>query len=220
MNDIICGDALEVLPMLPEAYFGGIVTDPPYGMAKDFGNESDSINNAVSLVKSVMPELFRVLRVGGMAFVFGSPRLIHKTINAGEAAGFVFQRILWMYKPNDCTFPWRGWLLTSEAIAVFSRGQPDRWQGEQYCHDCYHFNHSGGELPGSEQHPSVKPLDIVRDIVRKCPDGPILDCFVGSGTTLIAARQEGREFVGIEIEEDYCTLAEKRLARMQHILEL
>ncbi len=206
------GDCLDILRTLPDASVDAVVTDPPYGMSKDYGNDSDKQKNALALVDGSMPEIARLLRPGGMAFVFGSSRLIHKTIVAGENAGLLYHRLLWMYKPNDCTYPWRGWLLTSEAIAVFSKGKPDKWALDTYCHDTYTFNHTKGELPKGVKHPSVKPLAVTRDIVSKCALGVVLDPFMGSGTTGVAAVQTGRSFIGIEREADYLAIAQTRIA--------
>lgn len=209
------GDCLEVMRALPDASVDAVVTDPPYGMGKDFGNGSDIEEAALWLVQASMPSLCRLLRKGGMAFVFGSPRLIHKTIAAGEMAGLTFQRLLWMYKPNDCTYPWRGWLLTSEAIAVFSKGQPDKWAHDHYCHDTYTFNHSGGELPPGVEHPSVKPLVVVEDIVSKCPGSVVLDPFMGTGTTGEACINMNRDFIGIEAHAGHFDTARYRVEAAQ-----
>lgn len=63
-------------------------------------------------------------------------------------------------------------------------------------------------------HPTVKPLELVRYLVRLItpPNGTVLDPFMGSGTTGCAAVLEGFNFIGVDIEEKYCTMAEKRIA--------
>lgn len=69
---------------------------------------------------------------------------------------------------------------------------------------------------GYAVHPTQKPEGIVRPLLRySCPPGGVvLDPFMGSGTTLAVAKQEGRRAVGIEIEERYCEIAAKRLSQM------
>ncbi len=62
-----------------------------------------------------------------------------------------------------------------------------------------------------QQHPTQKPLSVMRWIIRRSPRGIICDPFAGSGTTLVAAWQLGRASIGIEIEERYCEIAAKRL---------
>ena len=64
-------------------------------------------------------------------------------------------------------------------------------------------------------HPTVKPIELMRYLVRltKTPTGGVvLDPFMGSGTTGIACALEGREFIGIEREQEYIEIAEKRIA--------
>jgi site-specific DNA-methyltransferase (adenine-specific) len=65
-----------------------------------------------------------------------------------------------------------------------------------------------------EDHPTQKPLEIVeRMVLASCPPGGIvLDPFMGSGTTAVAATRHGRGFVGFELNPDYFAIAEKRVA--------
>jgi DNA modification methylase len=67
---------------------------------------------------------------------------------------------------------------------------------------------------GKRQHPTQKPLDLMRWCIGLEPNiQTILDPFMGSGTTLRAAKDLGRKAIGIELEERYCEIAAKRLAQ-------
>jgi DNA modification methylase len=68
--------------------------------------------------------------------------------------------------------------------------------------------------PTGNHHPTVKPVALMRHFVRLItpPGGTVLDCFAGSGTTGVAARLEGRGFVGVEREAEYAAIAEARIA--------
>lgn len=68
------------------------------------------------------------------------------------------------------------------------------------------YNAANGQV-----HPTQKPLGVMRFIVGVAPPGIVCDPFMGSGTTLVAAKLEGRKAVGIEIEERYCEVAANRL---------
>jgi DNA modification methylase len=59
-------------------------------------------------------------------------------------------------------------------------------------------------------HPNMKPVSLMAELVSKCV-GSIADPFAGSGSTLLAAKQLGRQAIGVEIEERYCEIAAKRL---------
>lgn len=78
----------------------------------------------------------------------------------------------------------------------------------------------GGTRQGDEQnrtfcHPSQKPIELMRWCLGRSPDqtGTILDPFMGSGTTLRAAKDLGRKAIGIECVEKYCEVAAKRMAQ-------
>lgn len=63
------------------------------------------------------------------------------------------------------------------------------------------------------QHPTQKPVALMKWCLGFVPEGVVLDPYLGSGTTLVAAKLEGRKAIGIEIEERYCEIAAKRLAQ-------
>lgn len=73
----------------------------------------------------------------------------------------------------------------------------------------------GQDFKGSNGHPWPKPLRLMKKLIRHWSnqDGTILDPFMGSGTTLRAAKDLGRKAIGIEIEERYCEIAAKRMAQ-------
>lgn len=66
---------------------------------------------------------------------------------------------------------------------------------------------------GYAEHPTQKPVEIISPLIEySCPEnGIVLDPFMGSGTTLVAAKRSGRKGIGIEIEERYCEIAANRL---------
>lgn len=110
----------------------------------------------------------------------------------------------------------------------------ERWF---YCRDCQdafprkereihwhgHVDEKGEKTWGHlVEHPTVKPLSLMRWLCRLVtpPGGTILDPFAGSGTTLLAAVQEGFSVVGIEKEPEYCAIIRRRMAEIQPALPL
>lgn len=96
---------------------------------------------------------------------------------------------------------------------------PKRWNGGGHQAVWTHYISKGSERP---DHPCPKPESLMLELVRLFSDAgeSILDPFMGSGTTLVAAKRLGRRSIGIEVEEKYCEIAAKRLAQEALPLEL
>jgi len=106
----------------------------------------------------------------------------------------------------------------STGKTIFSDGE-SAWLNRG--HGCYVFRYKWDGLNrqfehGEHYHPTQKPVALMRWCIEKSKsDGLILDPFMGSGTTLVAAKQLGRKAIGIEIEEKYCEIAVQRLGQRE-----
>ncbi len=106
--------------------------------------------------------------------------------------------------------PGTGW----EAIAIFHPYKKKKWNGGSKA-AVWHFGTSRYGYFGPSNHPAEKPISLIVQLLRDFAQATnvILDPFMGSGTTLVAAKQLGRRAIGIEIEEKYCEIAVRRLAQ-------
>ncbi|RJQ28391.1 site-specific DNA-methyltransferase [Candidatus Parcubacteria bacterium] len=208
LNRVHCIDCLEALPMLPDGCVDVIIADIPY----EFGRFDSDTKSGYERLAQSFQEWPRILAPKGAAFVFCSTA---QPLAVGAAVPLNFRRMLWMYKPADCTYPLEGWLLTSEAIMWFSQnGTSNFAERRPFAHDCYYHTRVGKE--GVEGHPTVKPLWVVKDLASRCPEnGILLDPCIGSGTTGVAAIQLGRKFLGFEIDPGYTEIANKRIEAAQ-----
>lgn len=205
---LLCGDSTK-----RESYNGGFVdavlTDPPYGISQE-GVPNDEPEKLAGIVEGAIANL---PIKNSVVIAFQSTRTFPVWLNAVLKAGHKFERMLWLYKAAQCTFPWRGWILKSESILASSLGEP-KWQDvKPYSHDCYYLSEVSGELDKDlGWHGSVKPLSVVADLLQRITpqNGMVCDPFLGSGTTLIAAEKLNRHCYGIEIEPRYCDVIVER----------
>lgn len=208
---LLCGDSTkkeDAERVMGEERAGAVVTDPPYGQ-----NQPGVPNDAPELLNGIVAGAIAAIPCdNAVAVFFQSPRTFPVLLDAARGSGWKFERMLWLYKTAQCVSPWRGWLLKSEAILVFSKGNAEWVDAHPYSHDCYQLSEVSGELPkDSGWHGSVKPMKVVRDIVSRV-GGTIYEPFSGSGTTIIACEQLGRKCRAIEISPAYVAVAIQRWA--------
>jgi DNA modification methylase len=207
-SDAVCtiyhGDCRKLLPGLTADV---VITDPPYGSGRIRGSKIRGFVDELATAIEGMN-----LAPGLLAAAFMSPS---RVLAFGTELTWTFERLLWMHKTADLATPWRSWCTNSEAVMVLSRPGAIWPPPQSYRTDTYSVGPAG-----KQGHPAAKPLTVVRDLVTRLSsaEGLILDPFMGSGTTLRAAKDLGRKAIGIEIEERYCEIAAKRLG--QEVLAL
>lgn len=207
---LMCGDSTDaeaVEQLTGGASVSAAVTDPPYGINRD-GVENDDPRRLRGLFDGM---LATAPLTDAVVVAFQSPRLVTEWIDAVRAAGHRWERLLWLHRQAAKTYPWRGWVLASDAIAVSSVGSPAWPDPSDFCHDTYVKTElEDASLTGS--HTTIKPSWVVADLLSKLPVGAVYEPFAGSGTTLIAAEQLGRQCFAVEIDPVYCDVIRKRYA--------
>ena len=192
------GDCREILPTLEPVDL--VLTDPPYGVHVDYGAFQDTPENLKSLISETWP----LIRASG-AVVLATTGVKHLSYYPTP------DWILCWYSPsNPGCGPWG--FCTWQPIIAYGQDPHRRTQPDGFWHVAQ---------PYKNGHPCPKPLAVIRWLVARgtvASDTTILDPFMGSGTTLRAAKDLGRKAIGIEIEEKYCEIAVKRLA--QEVLPL
>jgi site-specific DNA-methyltransferase (adenine-specific) len=207
VNRVHQGDCLSILPTLPSKSVSCIITDPPYGIDLDYGlTYQDTFENWQKTISGFLPE---ALRVSAGPVLLSTSKL--------EAEQFLFKnyppiwRLCW-YKGATTT---RSPIGFKDWESVFVYGD---MCGKQ-THDYFAVvpTNIRKEIPG---HPCPKPIGWAKWLISHFTriGDTILDPFAGSGTTCLAALQLNRNFIGIEINPDYCKIANKRIAN--HPLKL
>ena len=189
---LIQADCAAVLPLLPKV--DAVVTDPPYGLGKIL-HRPDAIGASKWKLHSEGALLWDAVPI----------RNIEQIIAAGKAA------IIWGGN-HYALPPMRGWLLWDKIVREFSSGHAEMaWTTLDQ--PVRAFNYSNGQLASEgKSHPTQKPVALMEWCLGFLPDAQtILDPFMGSGTTGVAAIQLGRKFIGIEREARYFEIAVKRI---------
>jgi site-specific DNA-methyltransferase (adenine-specific) len=202
------GDSRTLLPRLGKVHV--VITDPPYGKVTHIGARS-----AKSLSKSVID--FEPITSGDLVGLCDSlctiaERWVVMTCEwqhaaALEASQAPLVRLGVWIKPNAAPQftgdrPGMGW----ESVAILHRSGRKRWNGGGH--------HAVWVCPVERgQHPTQKPERLVTEWVRvfSNPGETVLDPFMGSGTTGVAAVKQGRKFIGVEIDPKYFDLACRRI---------
>ena len=199
---IFHGDCREILPDLPKVDL--VLTDPPYGIGKD-GQRRTTGNHGAGR---------RGHEYLGWDKWRPKKKLLFTVINAGEVA------IVWGGNHLSERLPLGGkWLVWDKGQRIHQSDGELAWTTIPGALRIYTCNRFALMFDGAS-HPTQKPLKLMKWCIELCPGNPqtILDPFMGSGTTLRAAKDLGRKAIGIEIEEKYCEIAAQCMA--QEVLDL
>jgi DNA modification methylase len=231
INDIYHDNALSFLSKVKDGTINLILTDPPYIISKktgfqsfteksisrfavtmDFGNwDKMDIETHNILMKSVIKEYFRVLKNHGACIIFYDLWKIETLKKFLESVGFQQIRFLEIIKTNPVPINSKiNYLTNAREIALLGvkKGKPTF--NSQYDNGIYYTPiHRDG---GKGLHPCQKPLKIMNELILKHSNESdiILDTFAGSGTILISAKENNRNFLGCEIDKNYFDIAKMR----------
>jgi len=187
------GDCREILPTIKADC---VVTDPPYGIGRDGQTRSTGKHGG---------------RKGYEFLGWDSARPHRDTFDAILASSD--EQIIWGGNYfADMLPPSMGWLVWDKGQRINQSDGELAWTSMEQALRICTLNRVELMIDGA-QHPTQKPVALLKWCLSFVPTGTILDPFMGSGTTLVAAKLEGRRAIGIEIEERYCEIAAKRLAQ-------
>lgn len=197
---IYLGDSLEVLPSITADV---VVTDPPYGVGVDYADHDDTAEALEALIADVWPLLSRFERVALTPGV--------SNIHRWPAPTWT---LCWLNAASGGRSSWG--FTTWQPVLVYGK-DPYLAHGKGCRPDSVQMTTGGGALVAelATGHPCPKPIRFAHWVVERCvwDDEVIVDPFMGSGTTLRAAKDLGRKAIGIEKSERYCEIAAKRLAQ-------
>jgi DNA modification methylase len=223
------GDCIECLKALPDKSVGCVVTDPPYGIdyieQTNSGNDKtktchlysanknfkDDKESALNTLEQVCEELKRVCKADAHLYFFFAMTNYPDVRFILEKYFFIDPIPLIWVKPN---FVMNGrdtqkkYLMTYEPIFFCVNEIKDRILNNVSSPNVLKYQHDLGKM-----HPTQKPVEILKYLIlNSSQEGEtILDPFMGSGSTIIAALETKRKGIGIEIDKDYFEIAQARI---------
>ena len=195
---LLCGDSTkseDVGRLMGGERADMVFTDPPYGMKKDIIGDELQGDDMREFHKRWMYHFS-----GIPSLIWYDPKRMSDVIVVAETLIGRMTDYLHLYKPNDVAYPLYSWIRTSESMMIFCETQHN--EVKPYAHDTYLWNHTSKDK--SFYHPTVKPIEIVCDVISRFDADIIIDPFGGSGTTLIACEQLNRRCYMMEIDPHYC----------------
>ena len=244
-NKIILGTS-ENMKEIPDNSLHLMVTSPPYNVSKEY-DEDLSLKEYLQLLTNVFTETYRVLVYGGRAcvnvanlgrkpYIPLSDHISHMMIDIGfKMRG----EIIWAKGAGaGVSMAWGSWQSASnpvlrdthEYIMVFSKGAYDRKKGErentitkeqfmEWTKSVWTMN---PESAKKVKHPAPFPVELPYRLTQlyTFKGDIVLDPFMGSGSTAIAALKSERKYVGYDVDPEYIKIAEERIAPYQQQLVL
>ncbi len=231
INIIHHQSCVEGLKSLPDECIDMIFTDPPYyqyraqnikGLNKhkdvitefefdDFKSEEEYL----LFLEDVLKECYRVCKPGASGYLWCGDDFVSYINRMVERVGFQFRKVIHWHKTNPfpAIYTRKMYANSMEMLVHFSKGSPSTWN-----HKPVNEMHNFIQSPicmGNERtkHKTQKPLKVCLPFIEISSNqgDTILDPFMGSGTTAVAAKMLNRNFIGYELSNEYLKLANKRL---------
>ncbi len=215
---LICGDCRDVLPTLGK--FDALITDPPYDLPAmksnasprgtrnlEFGWDHTPVIRAIELAIERLEERANVV-------VFCSFQQIGLLSQLLESNGFTSRCLAWVKCNPPPPAPGNRWPSGFELIAFGFRGGAFFGDASNKRKNWFTYESYRHGQHGKNGHPTQKPAELMGYLVRSLvpPGGSVLDPFAGSGSTLVAASQNGMASTGIEIDARYFDLGRRRIS--------
>lgn len=231
INKNICGDVIEVMKKIPDGSVDLVVTSPPYNLKNSTGNgmkdgrggkwANAALQNGYSHHEDSMPhdeyvkwqracltEMMRIIPEDGAIFYNHKWRVQGGILQDRQdiVEGFPVRQIIIWRRKGGFNFNPGYFLPTYEVIYLIAKPKFKLLPKKNGVGDVWEFTQDMGN-----KHPAPFPLMMIDRIISSTNAKVVLDPFMGSGTTAIAAINNDRDYIGIDISPEYCEMADKRI---------
>lgn len=197
INKVIEGDCLEVMKDMPDKCVDLIIADPPYGINFQSNYRQvkhQKIEGDNRFPVEVISEFHRLAKRA--VYVFCRWDNLHELPKPKSVLAWVKNNWSMGDLLHEHGRQWEAICFYPQEEHKFIKRIPDAIYSDR---------------TGNNLHPTEKPVDLIGKIINANVGDIILDPFLGSGTTAVAAKQLSRNFIGIEISPEYCEIARQRL---------
>lgn len=217
-------DCLEIFKKIPDESIDLVIIDPPYQITKrgNSGTTGGMLKNKLSMDGKIfihndikpeqyIPEIYRVLKDGTHFYIMSNHINLQKILNSCISEGFKFIKSLIWNKGNKIM---GGYYMSQfEYILFFRKGKAKRINNCGTSDVLEIPNKKTKDKNGKNIHDTEKPISLMKILVENSSNenDVVLDCFMGVGGVGIACVDTNRKFIGIEIDENYFSIAKNRI---------
>ena len=218
------GDSLKIMSEFEDNSIDLIITDPPYFVESGTGGMYGSGNNNIVMklaqeniifehnpnLEDYIDILYRILKNNSHAYIMINNSNLKEFLDVIEKSKFELCQILIWEKSIKIFNPY--FMLNHEYILLLRKGYKNI--------NNYDYSSVIKISMVKKYHITEKPIRLMEIFIEASSkeNDVVLDCFMGSGTTGIAAKRNNRKFIGIEIDKKYFDIAKKRINEYQGVL--
>ena len=224
---LLCGDSTDsdqVAKLMNGAKADMVHTDPPYNINYEGGSKkrdkiaNDKLDDFPKFLYDAYTTLSTAVKKGGAIYVWHASSETHNFIQQFLNAGFLFKSYI-VWNKNNSTFGRSDYHWKHEpCIYGWLDGGSHKWYGDRKQTTVWDMDRPSR----SEEHPTMKPIHLcTKPIENSSKVGDvIIDTFLGSGSTMVAAHQLNRKCYGMELDPKYCQVIVERMLKLDNALEV
>lgn len=219
INEVYNMDCMDAINLLDDNSIDLVVMDPPYLLNLTKVKKTSSFNNYANeliglkdgfdlkVLDLLIPKMKKI-----NMYIYCSKRQVKDLIEYFTNKDCNYEILTW-HKQNPSPLINNNYLPDTEYV-IFAREKGVRLYGNYHTKRKYYISGVNQVDKKKYKHPTIKPLPFIENhIINSSKEGDlILDCYCGSGTTLVGAIKNNRNFIGFEIDKNYYEIAKQRVA--------
>jgi len=214
LNKIIHGDCLKEIPKIEDNSVDCVIIDPPYGIdfqsnykKEKFDKIKNDTNDSFKLLDNSLDKVKPKMKKNSHIYVFTSWKVYEKVKPIVEKHFEIKNCLIWN-KEDRGMGDLNGNYAESYEMIIFATQGKRKLYSEKRPMNILNFSRTE-----NSEHPTQKPVELIKELISNSTKESqvVLDYFSGSGSTIIAAKDIGRKWLGIELEEDYINVIKEKL---------